>query len=79
MAIAITILAKNAGLTVIATLAFSAALFHIVNHALFKGLLFLGAGAIDMRAHTRDLSALGGLGKKMPWTLCDATTKWFCQ
>ena len=69
MAMAITLLAKNAGLTVIASLAFSAVLFHIVNHALFKGLLFLGAGAIDIQAHTRDLSALGGLGKKMPWTM----------
>jgi len=43
-------------------------LFHLINHALFKGLLFLCTGAVIYRIETRDLSKLGGLGKKMPLT-----------
>ena len=43
-------------------------LFHLINHALFKGLLFLCTGAVIYRVGTRDLGKLGGLGKKMPLT-----------
>ena len=43
-------------------------LFHLMNHALFKGLLFLSAGAIIYRTGTSDLDKLGGLSKKMPKT-----------
>ncbi len=45
-----------------------AGLYHLVNHAVFKGLLFLSAGSILYKAHTRDLNALGGLAKIMPAT-----------
>ena len=51
-----------------ASLALAAALFHILNHALFKGLLFLGAGAIDRSVHGLGLDKLGGLLRRMPWT-----------
>ncbi|BDH47707.1 hydrogenase 4 subunit B [Salmonella enterica subsp. enterica serovar Choleraesuis] len=44
------------------------ALFHLLNHAVFKGLLFLGAGAVIYRVHTRDMEKMGGLAKLMPWT-----------
>lgn len=44
------------------------AMLHILNHSLFKGLLFLGAGAIQLRTRTRDMNRLGGLLKRMPWT-----------
>jgi hydrogenase-4 component B len=50
------------------TLAFVAALYHTINHALFKGLLFLGAGAILHSTHERDLEQMGGLLRRMPWT-----------
>lgn len=43
-------------------------LLHIVNHALFKCLLFYGAGAIYRATHTVDIERLGGLLKKMPAT-----------
>ncbi len=46
----------------------TAALFHAFNHALFKSLLFLGAGAVQGSAHTRDLNRLGGLARVMPLT-----------
>lgn len=44
------------------------ALFHLVTHAFFKSLLFLGAGVIIHAAHTQDMRMMGGLGKKMPIT-----------
>ncbi|MGB9660006.1 MAG: complex I subunit 5 family protein [Nitrososphaerales archaeon] len=52
----------------IATLAVMGAIFHIFNHAIGKGLLFLGAGCFIHEAGTRDLVDLEGAGKKMPWT-----------
>ena len=51
-----------------ATLALVAALYHTVNHAVFKGLLFLGAGAVLHATGTRDMNRLGGLIRGMPWT-----------
>jgi hydrogenase-4 component B len=47
---------------------FLAALYHALNHSFFKGLLFLGAGSVDYRIHTRNLNEMGGLGRLMPWT-----------
>ena len=49
-------------------LGLSAGLYHAMNHTMFKGLLFLAAGAVHFRTGTTDLRKLGGLGKKMPWT-----------
>ena len=43
-------------------------IFHLVNHALFKGLLFLCIGAVIYRTGTRDLGRLGGLARSMPLT-----------
>jgi hydrogenase-4 component B len=51
-----------------AALALCAALLHSLNHALFKSLLFLGAGAISDSAHTLDIEQLGGLQKRIPVT-----------
>ena len=44
------------------------ALFHIFNHALFKTVLFMGAGSVRRRAHTLNMDTLGGLMHKMPKT-----------
>lgn len=52
----------------LATVGLLGALFHLLNHALFKGLLFLGAGAVIFRVHTRDMEKMGGLAKLMPLT-----------
>jgi len=52
----------------LAALAFVAALFHILNHAVFKALLFLGAGSVVSATHTRNIEEYGGLIKKMPHT-----------
>lgn len=45
-----------------------AGLYHLVNHAIFKGLLFLCAGSVYKATGTRDIEKLGGLIKKMPYT-----------
>ena len=68
-AIGVAILAHCHNLDTIATLACAAALFHTLNHGLVKALLFLGAASVERAVHTRDLSALGGLAKNMPWTM----------
>jgi hydrogenase-4 component B len=52
----------------LATVALTAALLHTVNHAAFKGLLFLGAGSVLSRTHIRNMEELGGLARRMPWT-----------
>jgi hydrogenase-4 component B len=51
-----------------AGIAFIAAFYHMINHSVYKALLFLGAGTVDDRAGTRDLNRLGGLIRAMPWT-----------
>lgn len=55
-------------------LGFVGALYHLMNHATFKSLLFLTSGATQHATGTRDLNRLGGLGKRMPVT---ATTSVF--
>ncbi len=45
-----------------------AGMFHLVTHAFFKSLLFLGAGVIIHAAHTQDMREMGGLSKHLPWT-----------
>jgi hydrogenase-4 component B len=45
-----------------------AALYHVINHAMFKGLLFLGAGSVLSTTHTGNIENLGGLIRAMPWT-----------
>jgi len=52
----------------IAALALIAALYHCLNHALFKSLLFFGAGAILQQSRQHDMEKMGGLIKKMPVT-----------
>lgn len=52
----------------IAALGFAAALLHVLNHSLFKGLLFLAAGSVAHATGSLDTNRLGGLLKKLPWT-----------
>jgi hydrogenase-4 component B len=52
----------------LAALALAASLLHVLNHALFKGLLFLGAGGVVATTGTRQIEHMGGLARRMPWT-----------
>ena len=58
----------SCGLPVIAALGFSGALLHVLNHSIFKALLFLGAGSVLRSSGTGDIDQLGGLLKRMPVT-----------
>jgi hydrogenase-4 component B len=53
---------------VLAGIAFVAALYHMLNHSLYKALLFFGVGAVEAQTGTRDIDQLGGLIKWMPLT-----------
>ncbi|MGC8759045.1 MAG: hydrogenase 4 subunit B [Bryobacteraceae bacterium] len=61
-------LLRTYGYPKLAALALVAGLFHTLNHALFKGLLFLGAGAVVHASHTRNMEEMGGLIRRMPRT-----------
>jgi len=58
---------RASGLPVLAAMAFVAALFHMTNHSLYKTLLFVGAGAVEDSAGTRQLDELGGMARGLPW------------
>jgi hydrogenase-4 component B len=52
----------------IAAIGLAASLYHVLNHAVFKALLFLAAGGVLMETGTRQIEQLGGLLRRMPWT-----------
>ncbi|XNM52041.1 proton-conducting transporter membrane subunit [Escherichia coli] len=71
--IGIILLGLGAGVTGIAleqpaliALGLVGGLYHLINHSLFKSVLFLGAGSVWFRTGHRDIEKLGGIGKKMP-------------
>lgn len=73
--VGIITIAFGAGLTLfalgqerVALFALAAALYHLLNHALFKSLLFFGAGAVMSATGTRNMEAYGGLMRVMPYT-----------
>ena len=68
MATGVAMVGIATGQRLVAFVGFLAALYHILNHAMFKGLLFLGAGALLKGLSTRDMTLMGGLGRRMPRT-----------
>ncbi len=66
--VAAELLARPAPDRALAGLCLLGGLFHLVNHAAFKSLLFLSSGAIEQQAHTRQLKQLGGLARRMRFT-----------
>jgi formate hydrogenlyase subunit 3/multisubunit Na+/H+ antiporter MnhD subunit len=63
----LTLLFRGFGMGALAALALTATLYHCLNHAFFKSLLFLAAGSVLHATGTRNLGALGGLIHRMPW------------
>ena len=53
---------------VVAALGFAGGILHILNHSIFKELLFFAAGSVYLKTHTRNIEKLGGLAKNMPYT-----------
>ena len=68
LGLGVGLLGMNAGSPMLIVLGFGGALLHVLNHALFKGLLFLGAGAVLHGTGSLEIERLGGLLKRMPWT-----------
>ena len=68
MGIGAALMFLHTGHAVLASLALIAGLYHTINHASFKALLFLGAGAVLHATHTRNMEEMGGLAKRMRWT-----------
>ncbi|MHC4423750.1 MAG: complex I subunit 5 family protein [Planctomycetota bacterium] len=66
-----TLLAR--GETTYASLAILGGLFHLVNHAVYKSLLFLTSGSVQMSTGTREMKLMGGLAEKMPVTRATCT------
>lgn len=66
------ILANN-GKVEWAAMAILGGMFHLVNHAVFKSLLFLTSGSVEMSTGTRQLKELGGLAEKLPFTRATCT------
>ena len=66
---------------ILAVIGFGGAMLHTLNHAIFKALLFFGAGNVYVSAHSRNMEELGGLIKKMPKTamifLIGSLATWF--
>jgi hydrogenase-4 component B len=65
-ALGLALIFQSSGQTHLGTLGLAAALLHSLNHALFKSLLFLGAGAILHQTHEQSLENMGGLIHRMP-------------
>jgi len=65
--IGLTILFKAYGKTLLAAITLTAVLYHTLNHAFFKSLLFLATGSVLHSTKERSLGKLGGLIHRMPW------------
>ncbi len=68
MGLGASLIFLHTGHSLLASLSLIAAMYHTLNHASFKGLLFLGAGAVVQATHTRNMEEMGGLVKRMPET-----------
>lgn len=54
--------------SIVTMLGFSGAVLHVLNHSIFKSLMFMGAGSVYLKTHTKNMELLGGLIKSMPKT-----------
>lgn len=68
LGLGLSLVGQATGMTAVAWLGMASALLHVLNHAVFKPLLFMGAGAVLRAAGTRRIDRLGGLFRRMPRT-----------
>lgn len=68
LGVGIGFIGLGTGNTVLAALGLMAGLYHLINHAMFKGLLFLGAGSVLYSTGSRNMEIMGGLVRAMPVT-----------
>jgi hydrogenase-4 component B len=68
MGIGVALIGRSSGSLPLEILGMGGGLLHVLNHATFKGLLFLGAGSVIHAAGTREIDLMGGLAKRLPLT-----------
>lgn len=68
LGIAIGLIGLAYDIPIVTVLGFSGAIMHVLNHSIFKELLFFAAGNTYLKTHTKNIEMLGGLSKKMPFT-----------
>ncbi len=68
LGISLSILGKAFHINALAVLGLTGAIFHVLNHSLYKSMLFMLSGNIEKITETRNINELGGLAKKMPYT-----------
>ncbi len=68
MGLGIALIGDSQGRPALVALGAGGALLHVMNHALFKALLFLSAGSVIHAAHTREIDLLGGVSRRLPYT-----------
>ncbi|NJD55200.1 MAG: hydrogenase 4 subunit B [Nitrospirae bacterium] len=66
--IGLAMIFRSFNFPLLAALALTAGLYHTLNHAIFKGLLFMGAGSVLHATGERNMEEMGGLIRYMPWT-----------
>jgi hydrogenase-4 component B len=68
MGLGLALLGRSANLPALTALGLAGALLHVINHGLFKSLLFLSAGTVIHATGTREIERMGGLIRSQPWT-----------
>ncbi|MCM2359571.1 MAG: hydrogenase [Geobacteraceae bacterium] len=68
MGIGVALIGQATGSPLLTMLGMAGALLHVLNHATFKALLFLGAGSVIHATGSREIDLMGGVGRFMPWT-----------
>jgi hydrogenase-4 component B len=68
MGLGVALIGRAIGSPAMMLLGMAGALLHVLNHAVFKALLFMGAGSIIHASGTREIDLMGGLGRKLPAT-----------
>jgi len=68
MGIGVALIGQTTGSSAMMLLGMAGALLHVLNHAIFKALLFLGAGSVIHASGTREIDLLGGVARRLPYT-----------
>ncbi|HEY6872179.1 MAG TPA: proton-conducting transporter membrane subunit [Geobacteraceae bacterium] len=68
MGIGVALIGQAVGSPLLTLLGMAGALLHVLNHATFKALLFLGAGSLIHGIRTREIDLMGGVARRAPWT-----------
>ena len=68
MGIGVALIGQTTGSSAMMLLGMAGALLHVLNHATFKALLFLGAGSVIHASGTREIDLLGGVARRLPYT-----------